>query len=119
MSARRGPRVKPTIVTAGDVAYAERLRTAALKQLEDLRARSARLKELEDYMRRANAEDAAQSAPAPDETHDFFWARAWIQDHGGSIAAALKQTHPDTGGNARDFDLTQEARRLLKRARQR
>ncbi len=69
-------------------------------------------------MRRVNAEEAAAALPTP-APHDFFWARTWIRDHGGTIAAALKRTHPDTGGNARDFDLTQEARGILKRARQR
>jgi hypothetical protein len=40
-------------------------------------------------------------------------ARKWVEEHGGSIAAALKETHPDHGGSAADLQRTLEARRIL------
>ncbi len=40
-------------------------------------------------------------------------ARKWIEEHGGSVAAALKETHPDTGGTAADLQRTMQARKVL------
>lgn len=42
-------------------------------------------------------------------------AEEWIRMHGGSVAAALKVTHPDHGGNAHDFQKTIWARDVLRR----
>jgi hypothetical protein len=94
----RGPRVKPTLSTAGDVAYSEKLRERAREQLRDLLERRQRLAEIEAHMQ---------------HVRDVEWAAEWIERHGGSVPAALKRTHPDTGGNARDFALTQRARQIL------
>ncbi len=44
---------------------------------------------------------------------DATWAKAWIEDHGGTIKAALQATHPDHGGTSEDFQRTQEARKVL------
>jgi hypothetical protein len=109
-----GPRVKPTIVTAGDVAYSEKLRAAAQRELAVLRARSARLAELEADMRRAE-----QLPPAPPPPTPLEEARQWIAEHGGSVTAALKQTHPDHGGSSDDFQRTMKARDVIRRSRQR
>lgn len=46
-------------------------------------------------------------------------AAEWIFDHGGTIAAALKATHPDTGGTSEDFQRTIEARDVLEGRAQR
>jgi hypothetical protein len=43
---------------------------------------------------------------------DLQAARALIDGYGG-VAAALKATHPDTGGDPASFQRVQEARRLL------
>jgi hypothetical protein len=118
----RGPRVKPTIETAGDIAYGGRRRAAVTQALKELQRR------IDDYnaaidreWHRVEAEQARAIAKALEETerHDFFWARSWIRTHGGTIAAALKATHPDTGGSAQAFQFTQKAREILKRQRPR
>jgi len=49
-----------------------------------------------------------------DAMHDELDARAWIRDHGGSISAALKLTHPDHGGSSEDFQKTMRARDVLR-----
>ncbi len=49
------------------------------------------------------------------EREQLDWAQAWIRAHGGSVSAALKATHPDHGGAAADFMLTQKARAILER----
>jgi hypothetical protein len=82
-----GPRVRPTITTAGDNAFAERRRQELLQRML-ARQRTSR--------------------------HQLVsWADAWIDAHGGTIPAALKATHPDHGGKAADFQRTLEARRIL------
>jgi len=113
-----GPRVKPTIVTAGDVAYADKLRAAALRELAELRARSARLAELEERMRDPMHPYDGTTLPAPRQT-PLEEARQWIAEHGGSVTAALKQTHPDHGGSSEDFQRTMKARDVIRRLRQR
>ncbi|MDP9326134.1 MAG: molecular chaperone DnaJ [Candidatus Dormibacteraeota bacterium] len=40
-------------------------------------------------------------------------AQAWIRDHGGSVPAALKATHPDHGGTAELLQRTLEAKALV------
>lgn len=44
-------------------------------------------------------------------------AASWIYDHGGSIAAALKATHPDHGGTTEEFQRTLKAREVLEAQR--
>jgi hypothetical protein len=117
-----GPRVKPTVETAGDIAYGRRRRAAVTAALKELQRRideynaavGREVRRLEDQRARA-----AAAVIQPSEIHDFFWARAWIREHGGSVPAALKQTHPDTGGTAETFHFTQLARQILKRQRPR
>lgn len=86
-----GPRIKRTLDTAGDLALAELLR--------------ARLRE-----RLRQQLVAATLAPT---ISGRAAAAEWIFDHGGTIAAALKATHPDTGGTKEDFMRTIEARDVL------
>jgi hypothetical protein len=113
-----GPRVKPTIETAGDIAYGGRRRAAVTKALKELQRRIDEYNAAVDReSRRIELERAASALKA--ETHNFLWAATWIRNHGGTVTAALKQTHPDTGGNARDFQFTQKAREILKRQRPR
>src|SRR5258708_2241065 len=107
---RRGPRLKPALDTAGDIAYSRR-RVQLLAA--ELRRRLEAFESAERDAAYRRSLDATQAA----ETHDFFWARAWIKQHGGTVAATLKQTHPDTGGNVQDFQFTQKAREILKRQR--
>ena len=93
-------RVKPALDTAGDVAYDARRREQLRQALHQLNAQAARAAELDAWRQ---------------ELVDVEWAETWIREHGGSIAAALKRTHPDTGGSAADFLLTQKAREILSR----
>jgi hypothetical protein len=116
----RGPRVKPTIETAGDIAYGGRRRAAVTAALRELQRRIDQYNAAIDREVRRLQDERARAAAQPTTTsaaHDFFWARAWIKNHGGTVPAALKQTHPDTGGNAQDFQFTQKAREILKRQR--
>lgn len=95
-----GPRLKPALDTAGDISYATSRRERVREQLVQL---------LEDQRRRAELEAWRR------ERDEWEWAAQWIEDHGGSVPSALKQTHPDHGGSAADFQLTQRAREILKR----
>src|SRR5579859_1750880 len=109
-----GPRVKPTLDTAGDISYAARRTKVALKQLQqridEYNAAVEREVRRLDAARAAAGLDPREFRAFEEDPHDFLWAKRWIRQHGGSISAALKRTHPDTGGNAHDFQLTQEAR---------
>ena len=113
-----GPRVKPTIETAGDIAYgrtrARVLRTELLRRFDEYNAA------IENEMRRAReaVEARARSAEANvrliDAFHDEMDAKVWIRDHGGSVSAALKETHPDHGGTSHDLQMTMWARDVLR-----
>jgi hypothetical protein len=103
-----GPRVKRTLDTAGDLSLDARRQ----QQLREI------LLEYKDRL------DAAARLPTDDWTPPpaprsaaRMMARAaaaeWIFDHGGTIAAALKATHPDTGGTTEEFQRTIEARDVL------
>jgi hypothetical protein len=97
-----GPRIKPTIDTSGDAAY-EVVRRHLLR---------AKLLEL-----RQHVEQAAALVDEPVTTRAA--AAEWVFDHGGTIAAALKATHPDHGGTAADFQRTMQARSVLEGRAQR
>ncbi len=113
-----GPRVKPTIETAGDLTYGRRRAQVLGKEL---------LRRINEYNRAVEAErhriDAAAAAArarldaqwaVTDAMHDDLDARTWIHDHGGSITEALKLTHPDHGGTSADFQKTMWARDVLR-----
>jgi hypothetical protein len=93
-----GPRVKPTISTAGDIAYSEARRAEVREKLNQLLEGQQRMAQLEAWR-----EERAQQE----------WALQWIDDHGGTLSAALKRTHPDQGGTSADFQLTMRAREIL------
>jgi len=114
-----GPRVKPTIETAGDIAYGGRRRAAVTQALRELQRR------IDDYnaavdreLRRLHDERARATAlPRVDEQLErdvVSAAREWIFEHGGTVTAALKLTHPDHGGTATDFQKTMWARDILR-----
>lgn len=93
---RRGPRLKPTLDTAGDISYSARRHDQVRQQLRELLDRQQqRQTQLEAWREERDAED-------------------WIRSHGGSVSAALKLTHPDHGGNAADFQKTMRARDVLR-----
>jgi hypothetical protein len=52
----------------------------------------------------------------PDGSLNHEQAQQWIADHGGSVAEALRRTHPDHGGNVGDLARTLEARKVLQLA---
>jgi hypothetical protein len=95
---RRGPRLKPTIETAGDISYAGKRRERLRELLQQTLDNQRRVAELEAWR---------------EERRQLEWAAQWIEEHGGSVPAALKRTHPDHGGNTRDFMNTQRARQIL------
>jgi len=115
---RRGPRVKPTILTAGDVAYAAKIAARAAEARAQKRLAEEARRRLDQAWREYEEHQQLQAA-AERDVHDLFWARAWIREHGGSIAAALKKTHPDHGGDSADFQFTMKARDIIRRSRQR
>lgn len=90
------PRLKPPLETAGDISYSARRREEVREKLRQLLEHQERQLQLERFREEREAAD-------------------WIQFHGGTITAALKQTHPDHGGTARDFQMTQWARAVLSR----
>ena len=90
------PRLKPPLETAGDISYSARRR-------EELRDKLRQLLERQEHQAQLEARR---------EEHE---AEQWIRSHGATITAALKRTHPDHGGTARDFQMTQWARAVLSR----
>jgi len=119
-----GPRVKPTIETAGDIAYGGRRRQAVVGALKHLQRQIDEYNAAVDREMRRLEEARARAAAQPfieyDDTRIYTAtdaleaATTWIREHGGTITAALKQTHPDHGGTSSDFQRTMWARYVLR-----